>query len=187
MKKLSVEIQEDIINNAEEILENVGLDVETAVKMFLKRIVREQSVAFILQNTNVVQDIPKSTVTVQNEVVKTYRGEMRKNLAVKMFRERGVCISRNITYSSKNRTTFNYWSNPDFSVLVEDWTFILNDWVNRRLYLFGIPGKAISEAQLVARNDKKELIDIQILDNQNFMDKRSGFSFRPFLVDEIEY
>jgi hypothetical protein len=107
---------------------------------------------------------------------------------MKMFRERGKYIDKNVTYSSKNRTTYNYWANPEFSVLKEDWTLILNDWVNLKLYLFRIPAKAISPQELVARNDKPNLIDIQILeDNSSFVDRRSEYSFRKYLVDEINY
>ena len=64
----------------------------------------------------------------------------------------------------------------------------MNDWVNRKLYLFRIPAKTISAQDLVARNDKPNLIDIQILDdNPSFIDKRSDYSFKRFLVDNIDY
>ena len=151
---------------------------------------KDQSVAFVLPSANAVR-APQpivERVAPQTETVKTDRGEMRKTLAVKMFRERGRYIDKNVTYSSKNRTTYNYWSNPNFSVLEEDWTFILNDWVNRKLYLFRIPRNSISASELVGRNDQPDLIDIQILeDNPNFVDRRSDFSFRRFLIDEMEY
>ena len=105
-----------------------------------------------------------------------------------MFRERGKYIDKNVTYSSKNRTTYNYWANPECSVLKEDWTFILNDWVNRKLYLFRIPEKTISAHEPISRNDKPNFIDIQILENNpSFVDRRSDFSFKRFLVDQIEY
>ena len=105
-----------------------------------------------------------------------------------MFKERGRYIDKNVTYSSKNRTTYNYWSNPNFAFLNEDWTLILNDWVNHKLYLFRVPRNSISYSELVGRNDQPDLIDIQIQDdNPNFVDIRSGFSFRQFLVDQIDY
>jgi hypothetical protein len=54
--------------------------------------------------------------------------------------------------------------------------------------LFRIPAKTISAQDLVARNDKPNLIDIQILDdNPSFIDKRSDYSFKRFLVDKIDY
>ena len=191
MKKVFVEIQEDTLNQVNNVLDDLGLDIESAIRMFLRRIVRDQSVAFVLNNNGTIPSIPHSFIennAYQSEVVKIDRGEMRKVLAIKMFKERGKIIDKNVTYSSKNRTTYNYWSNPNFSVLDENWSLILNDWVNRKLYLFNIPSRSISASQLVPRNDQKDLIDIQILENDpNFVDKRSGFGFKCFLADEIDY
>ena len=191
MKKIVIEVQEDTLDQATGVLEDLGLDVESAVRMFLKRVVKDQSVAFVLPNANAVRvskPVVERVAPQTTETVKVDRGEMRKTLAVKMFKERGRYIDKNVTYSSKNRTTYNYWSNPNFSVLEEDWTLILNDWVNQILYLFRIPRNSISASELVGRNDQPDLIDIQILeDNPNFVDRRSDFSFRQFLVDEINY
>ena len=191
MKKIVIEVQEDTLDQATGVLEDLGLDVESAVRMFLKRVVKDQSVAFVLPNANAVRvskPVVERVAPQTTETVKVDRGEMRKTLAVKMFKERGRYIDKNVTYSSKNRTTYNYWSNPNFSVLEEDWTLILNDWVNHKLYLFRIPRNSISASELVGRNDQPDLIDIQILeDNPNFVDRRSDFSFRQFLVDESNY
>ena len=189
MKKIIIEVQADTLDQATGVLEDLGLDVESAIRMFLKRIAKEQSVAFVLPTNTVRTPHPTvERIAPRTEMAKTDRGEMRKSLAMKMFRERGKYIDKNITFSSKNRSTYNYWANPDFSVLKEDWTLILNDWVNRKLYLFRIPAKTISAQELIARNDKPNLIDIQILeDNPSFMDRRSEYSFRRFLVDEINY
>ena len=190
MKKIIIEVQEDTLDQATGILEDLGLDVESAVRMFLKRIVKEQSLAFVLPSASTIKSSQPIVEPVANkaEMSKVNRGEMRKSLAIKLFRERGKFIDRNVTYSSKNRTTYNYWSNPNFSSLNEDWTLILNDWVNHKLYLFRIPSNSIHASQLVGRNDQPDLIDIQILeDNPNFIDRRSEFSFRRFLVDQIDY
>lgn len=192
MKKIIIEVQEDTLDQATGVLEDLGLDVESAVRMFLKRVVKEQSVAFVLPSANTTvrapQPIVERVVPRVETTVKADRGEMRKTLAVKMFKERGRYIDKNVTYSSKNRTTYNYWSNPNFAFLNEDWTLILNDWVNHKLYLFRIPRNSISDSELIGRNDQPDLIDIQIQDdNPNFIDIRSGFSFKTFLVDEIQY
>ena len=191
MKKVFIEIQEDTLNQVNNVLDDLGLDIESAIRMFLRRIVRDQSVAFVLNNNGTIASVPQPIIennTFQSDVVKIDRGEMRKMLAIKMFKERGKIIDKNVTYSSKNRTTYNYWSNPNFSVLDENWSLILNDWVNLKLYLFNIPSRSISASQLVPRNDQKDLIDIQILENDpNFVDKRSGFGFKRFLADEIDY
>lgn len=191
MEKIFVEIHEDTLNQVNNVLNDLGLDIENAIRMFLRRIVRDQSVAFVLNNNGNISGISTpftESNASQSDTTKIDRGEMRKMLAIKMFKERGKIIDKSVTYSSKNRTTYNYWSNPNFSVLNENWSLILNDWVNRKLYLFNIPSRSISASQLVPRNDQKDLIDIQILENDpNFVDKRSGFSFKCFLADEIDY
>lgn len=191
MKKIIIEVQEDTLDQATGVLEDLGLDVESAVRMFLKRVVKEQSVAFVLPNVNAVgvsKPVVERVASQTTEAVKVDRGDMRKTLAIKMFKERGRYIDKNVTYSSKNRTTYNYWSNPNFAFLNEDWTLILNDWVNHKLYLFRVPRNSISDSELIGRNDQPDLIDIQIQDdNPNFVDIRSGFSFRQFLVDQIDY
>ena len=191
MKKIIIEVQEDTLDQATGVLEDLGLDVESAVRMFLKRVVKEQSVAFVLPSVNAVgvsKPVVERVASQTTEAIKVDRGDMRKTLAIKMFKERGRYIDKNVTYSSKNRTTYNYWSNPNFAVLEEDWTLILNDWVNQKLYLFRIPRHSIPASELVGRNDQPDLIDIQIFeDNPNFVDRRSGFSFKIFLVDEIQY
>lgn len=191
MKKITIEVQEDTLDQATGVFEDLGLDVESAVRMFLKRVVKDQSVAFVLPSTNATGVSKQAAKRVDPQTSKTAkidRGEMRKTLAVKIFKERGRYIDKNVTYSSKNRTTYNYWSNPHFSVLKEDWTLILNDWANHKLYLFRIPHKSISASDLVGRSDKPELIDIQIPDDSpNFVDKRSNFSFKRFLIDQLDY
>ena len=191
MEKIFVEIHEDTLNQVNNVLNDLGLDIENAIRMFLRRIVRDQSVSFVLNNNGNISGISTpftESNASQSDTTKIDRGEMRKMLAIKMFKERGKIIDKSVTYSSKNRTTYNYWSNPNFSVLNENWSLILNDWVNRKLYLFNIPSRSISASQLVPRNDQKDLIDIQILENDpNFVDKRSGFSFKCFLADEIDY
>jgi len=94
----------------------------------------------------------------------------------------------NITYASKNRTVNHYWANPSFEVLEREWFLILNDWVNRVLYLFRIPAGAISQHDLVPRVDINHQIDLKILYNDsNFRDTRSNCMFRKFLIMSENY
>ena len=98
MKKILIEVQEDTLDQATGILEDLGLDVESAVRMFLKRVVKDQSVAFVLPSANTVRVAHPvvERVVPQAESVKVDRGEMRKSLAMKMFRERGKYIDKNV-------------------------------------------------------------------------------------------
>ena len=204
MQTLSISVDEEILAQATPVIEDMGLTLSSAIQVFLKKVAREQSIDFVLtrrglpftpapspkQNLNENGESVRSAypIPTAENPVKADRGEMRKRIAVNMFRAKGATLYGTISYSSKNRTTFNYWSNPSFDYLEEDWSLILNDWVNRKLYLFQIPRNSISYSELVGRNDQPNLIDLQIYENDpNFTDMRSGYSFRRFLADEIDY
>ncbi len=190
MKQVFVEVNDDVLEQATNVLDDLGMDIQGAIRMFLKRIAREQSIAFVLANIETASIVKENTIhnIEKYETEKINRGEMTKRTALCLFRDRGNRIDHTVTYSSKNRTTYIYWANPDFSVLNADWTLILNDWINRKLFLFRIPAHAIQPNQLIPRNDKKNLIDIQIHESDpTFTDRRSDYSFKRFLVDETEY
>ena len=51
MGKVITEIQDEILHQATEIIEELGLDVESSIRVFLKRVVREHSLAFVLSNS----------------------------------------------------------------------------------------------------------------------------------------
>ncbi len=189
MKNVCIEVKEEVFEEVNGILEDCGMDMEIAVKMFFKRLIKEGSMAFLMKNANSrgeMNNLPVEHILPSN--LTTDRGEMRKVLAIRLFRDKGRQIGKTVTYSSKNRATYNYWANPSFSVLSQDWKLILNDWVNRKIYLFSIPKNSLSRSSLVARNDQQNLIDLQILEQApGFIDKRSGVSFNPYLIDTIAY
>lgn len=204
MQTLSISVDEEILAQAAPVIEDMGLTLSSAIQVFLKKVAREQSIDFILtrrglalspapspeQTSNKKEETVRGAYPTQavESSVKTDRGEMRKRIAINMFRAKGISLYGTISFSSKNRTTFNYWSNPSFDYLNEDWSLILNDWVNRKLFLLQIPRNSISCTELVGRNDQPNLIDLQIYENDpTYTDMRSGYSFKRFLVDEIDY
>lgn len=111
-----------------------------------------------------------------------------KNQAVYLFRRRGNAIGTEVTFASKNSGARIYWANPSFEVLNNDWSLILNDKNENKLYLFTIRARDISPSELRGRADVPERIDLQILyDDPSFTDTRSGVSFARYKVDEVEY
>lgn len=80
-----------------------------------------------------------------------------------------------------------YWANPPLDVLVKDWSLILNDYIEKKLYLLFLPKNSMSLGQLKTRADRPKL-DIQIYYNdRTFTERRSGCSFSRFFVAEIDY
>lgn len=185
-------LDEKLLCEAESILEEMGLDVVTAMRMALKKIVNDRSISFLLSEVPVRQPMgTKDNFKTQAE----NRGlsmeadvKMTKSRAINLLRSEGAFLNGNITFASKNRGVDNYWANPDFSVLNNQWNLILNDWIGKELFLFVIPAKEISPYSLVARGDKENQIDLQIMyGDSSFTDNRSKLSFARFLKKRIQY
>ncbi len=204
MKKIIFEADENLIMDAEDVLDEEGLDIEVAIHMLLKRIVKERTIAFLLRNNsknnNQVENVvsvceqkPSVAISTGSKSLVAMsenddRGNMTKSLSIRLLRGKGLDVGTNVTYASKNRGAYNYWANPEFGMLSVDWNIILNDWINRKIYLFLVPANSIKEDQLVPRNDKTYLIDLQIMYNDiTFTDNRSGISFAKYFVAEIQY
>ena len=202
MPYISIEVDELLLNDANKIFDEVGLDLQAVLKMVLKRVVRENSIAFIVSKNSEIQPekeektmfhdngnrISAVTVPIKANEEKQDKVNMTKSIAVRLLRSRGYDIAKNVTFASKNRVSSNYWANPDFGLLDGDWSLILNDWLTKKLYLFFIPAHTINYSELTPRNDKNSLIDLQIMYlDPTFTDNRSDYSFSKYLVGEIYY
>jgi len=195
MKELKISVDDSLISSVKEVVEPLDFDIEMVIKVLLKRISREQSLDFLLVNRKAEKE--KQTMNKENlidsrsniELVNNHAvRDMRKALAISIFRNKGIIFNDNITYASKNRTAYNYWANPAFERLESDWFLILNDWANRVIYLFNIPSGTIKQSDLIARADNDKQIDLQILYNDpNFRDTRSNYIFKKFLVMSENY
>lgn len=183
----TIYVDEQLLRNAERILEEIGLDASAVAKMALKRVVRDGGISFL------VTDVPRIEIqtpveTVAQIPVVEETGRINKSAAVNLFRRNSVYTNNNVTFASKNKAGNYYWANPLFDALKQDWYLILNDWMKKELHLFKIPAYALKESDLVSRSDNEEKIDLQIAYNDTtFTDGRSKISFSDFLVQSIKY
>ncbi len=158
------------------VLDEVGIDIDTVIKMTLKRIARDGSVAFLLADGGATRQASGDD------------RRMTKGQAVSLLEAKGVQFNRNVTFASKNRAANHYWNNPGFDVLEQDWYLILNDWMNRELHLFCVPAGAIDRASLVCRNDQQERIDLQIrYGDPTYTENRSKLHFAEYHVMDLTY
>lgn len=182
------------LNNLEEIvilkdiLEETGIDFETAIRMFLKKIIREGNILFLFNNIeNEIVASEKLPIFKRRDVV---LNRMTKSIARSLFIKEGEQLKRNdtISFASKNKTTNVYWSNPLFEYLDDEWHLILHDNINRKLFLFYIPAGSIDNNALEKRADSNDKIDLQIMyGDPTFTDTRSGYSFLKFYKRSIDY
>lgn len=188
-KQLFFEFDENLINEATSILNYFGLDIQTCVKIFLTRVTNDKSITFLFGQESQAQIKPPiATDAANNSPIIDTAVKMTKNYALRLFANKGYNVAKNVTFASKNKSAYNYWANPNFDILNENWSLILNDNKKQKLYLFTIPAKTISKVQLTPRADMIDVIDLQIRYNDiTFTDNRSGFSFAQFLANEIDY
>lgn len=209
---LSVELSEDLLREANAVLEPSYLDVPAAIGIFLRRVVKEQSISFLFPAKGGEKESVKASHESLNddsredfgndpEAFSMYGGsesggathyamrrDMTKSRAIRLLLSKGYQLTSSITFASKNRGAYNYWANPEFSLLQSNWSLILNDWVAKKLYLFTIPANSIKPSELTPRSDKGYLIDLQVMyRDSTFTDNRSGFSFAKFLTAEVDY
>ena len=183
----NIYVDEQLLHDAERILEEIGLDASAVAKMALKRVVRDGGISFL------VTDIPRIEIQAPVEMVAPVPvveelGRINKSAAVNLFRRNSVYTNNNVTFASKNKAGNYYWANPLFDALKQDWYLILNDWKKKELHLFKIPAHTLKESDLVSRSDNEEKIDLQIAYNDTtFTDGRSKVSFADFLVKSISY
>ena len=183
----TIYVDEQLLRNAERILEEIGLDASAVAKMALKRVVRDGGISFL------VTDVPRIEIqtpveTVAQIPVVEETGRINKSAAVNLFRRNSVYTNNNVTFASKNKAGNYYWANPLFDALKQDWYLILNDWIKKELHLFKIPAHALKESDLVSRSDNEEKIDLQIAYNDvTYTDGRSKVSFDRFHIKSISY
>lgn len=113
---------------------------------------------------------------------------MERNQAIQMCRDKGLPLTDQKNFGSRNKTGLVYWINPNIDRLHHDWWIILNDDLHCRLYVFCVPANTIQQHQIVLRVDKPHLIDLQIRFNDlSFEDTRSHIHFKPWLRTTIPY
>lgn len=180
----TVFIDDELMQCASNVLDTIGLDVDTVVRMTLKRVVRDGGISFLIANAVPADQQIFEAITNEDE----NKIRVNKTNAVVRFRESGCFVSKNATFASNNRATNNYWANPPFEVLKQDWYLILHDRQKRELHLFMIPAGAVMASDLVSRNDREDRVDLQIYYNDpTYTDSRSKISFSKFLVKSIQY
>ena len=183
----TIYIEEQLLQDAEQILEKLGLDANTVAKMALKRVVRDGGISFLIADLPKIEVAP-TVAPPAPAISNVEQDRITKSAAANLFTSKGYTTNHNVTFASKNKVGNYYWANPLFDALKQDWYLILNDWIRKELHLFKIPIRTLKANDLVSRSDNEEKIDLQIAYNDTtFTDSRSKISFAQFLVKSIAY
>lgn len=154
------------------LMELIGVVVFSAKKTSVKK--KQQSVF------NTVSSSSKQSV------------EIRAKKYAKLFlEENGIIIDKDFSYAKRLDEKNEFWLNPRVTKLDDDWTLVLNNQVESKIYLLEVPKNTFhlnSEAKngLKVRKDMPQRIDLSI-DSETFIDKRSKCSFKSFIKNIVDY
>lgn len=147
MKKINIELEEQLYSEAQEVLEEYGLDVEGVVKSTLKRIVKQGTAEFIFAKSAPMVTSPEAVVAKDTSnrfmsipasatPIAPVLAKITKNIAKSYFTKRGRVFDAPVIFSSRNKATGVYWANPSVDTVRRKWYLILNDQYQRILRLF---------------------------------------------------
>ena len=111
--------------------------------------------------------------------------EMTKSKAIALLFQKNYQLHSCVTFASTNASSGNFWANPNVEFLKCDWSFILNDIKNRKLYLLDIPKNTFDKTALPLKTP--DLLQIS-LDPETLISTYSDRTvFRPYKIAEVSY
>lgn len=98
-------------------------------------------------------------------------------------------IGKVFSYAKRNEKANTFDIDPQEELINEDWTLVLNDIVDYQFIIMTLPAGSISEKDLLTfkrRKDKPNMLSIRI-QNESFIDKKSGYDFSKYITETIPY
>ncbi len=197
--RITLDVKDEVWEQSQDILNEEDLTLDLAFQLFLQKIVKRGSIKWMFDNVSNKENCineskffpmhaEKMILGRNSSMQQNQDNKMTKNKAIRLLQSEGYTIYSTSTFASKNSSANNFWANPNFDYLEDNWSLILNDWINHKLYLFNIPGGSIEEFELISRADKQGVIDLQIMfEDPTFTDNRSNYSFLKYKVAEMDY
>ena len=132
--------------------------------------------------------ITLSTITEKTEEDRELRA---KSETARFLKNKGIVLTKNFSYSKLQEKKNRFWINPKTSFLDEEWMLVLNNQVQKKIYVLKVPKNSFKcsldiVGTLIVRKDKPYYIDLNI-DTDTFVDYRSKLSFKKFIIKEIDY
>ena len=133
-------------------------------------------------------------ISAQNteNIIEDYEGisyapysDMSKSRAIALLSSKNYQLHSCVTFASTNRASGTFWANPNVEFLKCDWSFILNDIKNRKLYLLDIPKNTFDKTKLPLKTP--DLLQISLEPETLISTYSDRTAFRPYKVAEISY
>jgi len=119
--------------------------------------------------------------------------ELRAKSEVKSFlKENNVGLNSFFSYAKLQEKKGSFWLNPDIKLLKEDWMLVLNNQIEKIIYILAVPANTFNYSEkhdgkaLKTRSDKPMYIDLNI-HYKKLADVGSKQSFKEYIVKTIKY
>ena len=111
--------------------------------------------------------------------------EMTKSKAIALLFQKNYQLHSCVTFASINKSSGEFWANPNPEFLKQDWSFILNDKKKRKLYLLNIPRNTFKSGTVSVRDNGR--LDIRLDPNTLRNKAPDKINFAPYKIAEISY
>ncbi|MCL2564003.1 MAG: type I restriction enzyme HsdR N-terminal domain-containing protein [Oscillospiraceae bacterium] len=136
----------------------------------------------------IVVATPINSLPLLNPLVDKKENLLTRAGAVELCSSNGLDVVGNFTLARRNKSGPYFWANPSITYLLKDWWLLLNDHRKNELHVFKIPANSIVANKVKRRNDKPNLMDMQIrCDDNSFQDTRSKTRFIDWFLKTIKY
>ena len=122
-----------------------------------------------------------------NIKVDSDKNKMTKKKAVALLLQKNFELNEKVTFSSSNSRNGVYWANPNPKFLHLDWSLILNDIKNRKLYLLNIPKNTFKSENISLKSPDYELLDIRLDPHTLINTAPDKTNFASHKVAEVSY
>lgn len=184
--------------------------IKKAVIQFLSNNYTQEELALALESTEFSCSIPTAkkakkhnNVSSEQVVVKTSaNSDIDSNVVISgglnakkylknYFIKKGIIDSTwDFNIASLNKNNRFYWANPRVDCITKNWCLVLNNALERKLYVFKIPANSISKEQIVTRMHHHKDLALQITivqKDKKFVCSTSKIDYSDWLVQALDY
>ena len=162
---------------------NQDLTIEFS-KLNLDNIIKNKSQQGQIESRILFREKPQ--IKVSSHSNNTFSKKEAFNLLAYKHRK---LTNSNSTFSSPNKSTGNWWLEPNIEKFKRDLYIILYDDKNKKLHFFCIPSNSIAnpEKQFYFRKEKDAVsINIPYTEKDSFYDSHMSFSFNKFFIETLD-
>ena len=182
-RNYTITIDDKLYEKLQNQFSEMGIDFDEGVNYVL---------SFFVDDNITPITVPKVKNNSNRNISYNENDKVSKVIAERLFQRNDCIVFNTYTYASRGKSGSSssdiYWANPRLEFVNKDWSIVLNDKKESKLYLLNIPKNSFNKQAFIVRTDKPELIDMRIrCGDHYYRDLASGISLQDYLIAIIDY